>query len=84
MAPEELFSYPIFTFTCVDPDPQSSWTRIQYGSGSATLRNSNQKYSILPNMRADREAAPSLVIHQGLHHQLNNLPQIAIVSANIE
>ena len=30
-------------------------------------------------MRADREAAPSLVIHQGLHHQLNHLPRIAIV-----
>ena len=24
-------------FTCVDPDPQSSWIRIQYGSGSTTL-----------------------------------------------
>ena len=30
-----LLFYPIFT--CVDPDPQSKWIRIQYGSGSTTL-----------------------------------------------
>ena len=32
-------------FTCVDPDSQSSWLWIQYGSGSTTLVLVHKKYA---------------------------------------
>ena len=37
--------YPIFT--CVDPDPQNTWMRIKFGSGSTKLVRSKPKWRSL-------------------------------------
>ena len=36
-----------FLFTCVDPDPQSSWIRIHFRSGSTTLEHTQGQYFLV-------------------------------------
>ena len=45
MSPKDIFSQlRLYVILCVDPDPQSSWIWIQYGSGSTTLSTTRQYF----------------------------------------